>query len=155
MPFFQDLLPLLQGCEKLNLSLTLKGDSLTILVGPQPKKGSDAALLTPLVLTATAAQLDEGFAGALAAYSDERKSLAEQVEATNAVIASARNAQTDKAAKAISQANRGKGKTPAPADPEDADDDDDTQTDSASQTSAPAAAPAASEPPGTDLSSLI
>uniref|UniRef100_UPI003F4FDA35 PRTRC system protein E n=1 Tax=Caballeronia sp. LjRoot34 TaxID=3342325 RepID=UPI003F4FDA35 len=74
---FVSLEPLLRSCTKLTLSLQMKGDDVVVFVKPEGS-AKDAAMLQPLVLTASAAELDAGFADALAAYTGVRASLADQ-----------------------------------------------------------------------------
>ena len=155
---FVSLEPLLRSCTKLTLSLQMKGDDVVVFVKPEGS-AKDAAMLQPLVLTASAAELDAGFADALAAYTGVRASLADQVAATTAILEAAQTTQVSKATKALS----GKKVTPAAAvksssdnesDEDDADDkaegEQSTATTAATSTVAPAA-----EKSGTDLTSLF
>ena len=96
---FQSLKSLLAGG---NLTLSLTGnadDTITVLVVPK----GEGALAQPLVLTATAAELDNQFADCISSYASSRKSLAEQMEATAAVIAAAKQESATKAVKAITK----------------------------------------------------
>ncbi|KAI3602157.1 hypothetical protein D8I24_3458 (plasmid) [Cupriavidus necator H850] len=68
-------------------------------------KAADAALATPLALTASPVELDEGFAQAIALVSVSHRSLADQVEATASILNAATSAQSTKAQKALSKAN--------------------------------------------------
>ncbi|WP_321794601.1 PRTRC system protein E, partial [Caballeronia sp. J97] len=120
--------PLLRHCEKLTLSLQMKGDQMVVCVMPQGKS-KDAAMLHPLALTASAAELDAGFIDALAAYTGAHASLAEQVAATTAILEAAKTTQVSKATKSLG--GKGSSKPAAPvaasrssASSEDDDDDD-------------------------------
>ena len=96
---FQSLKSLLAGG---NLTLSLTGnadDTITVLVVPK----GEGALAQPLVLTATAAELDTQFADCISSYASSRKSLAEQMEATAAVLAAAKQDSSTKAVKAITK----------------------------------------------------
>ena len=88
-------------------------------------KGS---LAQPLALTATAAELDAQFAECVSSYVTARKSLTEQMEATAAVLAAAKQESAGKAVKAITKsatASTVKDKAaPTNSDPEDGEDDE-------------------------------
>jgi PRTRC genetic system protein E len=82
------------------LMLTAEGDRITVTVIPKPKSDSDcAALRTPLVITGTAEELDEGFASVLSGYVSAHKSLADQLAETQAVLDSAKKESAAKAVK--------------------------------------------------------
>ena len=152
---FVSLEPLLRSCTKLTLSLQMKGDDVVVFVKPEGS-ANDAAMLQPLVLTASAAELDAGFADALANYTGVRASLADQVAATTAILEAAQKTQVTKATKVLSG---GKAKTANAAAEVSSDDDehDDSAEGEQSTASIPAtssAAPAA-EKSGTDLTSLF
>ena len=108
---------------KSSISLSLTGnedDTITVVVVPK----GDGALAQPLVLTATAAELDEKFAEVVSSYGAARKSLADQVEATNAVLDAAKKESASKAVKAVTKASAAKtGKGSTPSDPDPVDDD--------------------------------
>lgn len=96
---FQSLQSLLAG-STLALSLTGNTDgTITALVVPK----GEGALAQPLVLTATAAELDAQFAECISTYVTSRKSLTEQMEATAAVLAAAKQESAKTAVKAISK----------------------------------------------------
>ena len=103
--------PLLRNCTKLTLSLQMKGDEMVVCVMPQGT-AKDAAMLQPLALTAPAAELDAGFADALAAYTGAHASLAEQVAATTAILEAAKTTQVSKATKTLA---KGSSKPASPA----------------------------------------
>lgn len=91
-------------------------DKMTVVVMPKTNSGdADPAMTMPLVLTATPTEFDEGFIDALTRYDAGRKSLAEQIEATDEVLKAARAAQAQKGAKAVSKAAHGKPAAVAPA----------------------------------------
>jgi PRTRC genetic system protein E len=91
------------------LSMTVSADAsegrMTVVVIPKGGAARDeAALATPLSLTATPEDFDTGFVAALTSYSDQRASLEEQVAATNEVLAAAKAASAQKGAAAVSKA---------------------------------------------------
>ena len=152
--------PLLRNCAKLTLSLQMKGDEMVVFVMPQGT-AKDAAMLQPLALTASAAELDAGFADALAAYAGAHASLAEQVAATTAILEAAKTTQVSKATKTLAKGGS-KPALPAPGrSSTDADnDDDDAGNDAEGQSTAPnasSAMEASTEPAstGTNLASLF
>lgn len=96
---FQSLQRLLAG-GTLAISLTGNADdTITVLVVPK----GEGALAQPLALTATAAELDAQFAECVSQYVTARKSLTEQMEATAAVLAAAKQESAGKAVKAITK----------------------------------------------------
>lgn len=149
---FQALEPLIRSAEKLVLTLTMDGDRIAVVV--IPSGGTDAALRQPLILKATAAELDEGFAAAVGSFSAARQSLGEQVQATNAILEAQQQTQVKKAQKALS-----KSVTPAAAQAtsaDDADDEGDGEGEAAtSASSTPSTEATEQKPAGTDLSSLL
>ncbi|KVK87862.1 hypothetical protein WJ47_12710 [Burkholderia ubonensis] len=148
---FQALESLIRSAEKLVLSLAMEGDRIVVVV--IPSGGKDAALRQPLILKATAAELDEGFAAAVRSFSAAHQSLGEQVQATNAILEAQQQTQVKKAQKALSTSS-----TPAAAQAATADDGDDGDGEGAAATSAastPSPAAAEQKPAGTDLSSLL
>ncbi|XUW93274.1 PRTRC system protein E (plasmid) [Burkholderia sp. M6-3] len=153
---FVELEPLLKSCGTLKLSIKAKGDAMVVFVMPEGE-AKDAALRQPLVMTASAADLDAGFAEHLATYTGAHASLSEQVAATTAILGEAQKAQVTKATKALS--TKGGRSVPPAAKPSPDADDADEEDDSAEAESAPetaaAPAPAASESSGTDLASLF
>lgn len=162
---FAALEPLLKSCGTLKLTLKMKGDEMVVFVMPEGE-AKDATLRQPLVMTASAAELDAGFVDHLTTYSGAHASLAEQVAATTAILGEAQKTQVTKATKALA----GKGSRaalPAPGNPpanaSDPDDDDSSESsDSDSESSARLAVETASAPApavpaasGTDLTSLF
>ncbi|CAN7777641.1 PRTRC system protein E [Cupriavidus necator] len=150
---FQELVALVAACDKVVLTLTMKGDAMAVVVAPVVSKAADAALATPLALTASPAELDEGFAQAIASVSVSRRSLAEQVEATASILSAATSAQSTKAQKALSKAN---GK-PAASSSDDADgaDGKDDNEEGEGKAAAPAPQTSSPEPSGTNLADLL
>ncbi len=150
---FQELVPLVAACDKVVLTLTMKGDAMAVVVAPVVSKAADAALATPLALTASPAELDEGFAQAIASVSISHRSLAEQVEATASILNAATSAQSTKAQKALSKANS----KPAASSSDDGDGADGTNDDEAGEGKAEPTAPQASSPApsGTNLADLL
>lgn len=147
---FQALEPLIRSAGKVTLSLAMDGDNVVVFLTPQG--GKDATLRQPLILKATAAELDEGFVAAVTSYSTAHKSLEEQVAATNAILDEQKATQVTKAQKALTKGSKvpAAGAASGPQD-EDDDNDDGTQP----TPSAPQASDAESKPAGTDLASLL
>ncbi|APA90631.1 PRTRC system protein E (plasmid) [Paraburkholderia sprentiae WSM5005] len=159
---FQQLEALVQASGKLQLTLKMDNDRMAVVVVPQGE-GKDAALRQPLVLTGTAAELDEGFAAAISSYSTAHASLSEQVAATTAILQEAEKNQASKAQKSLAKGGRA---VPAKAGPSatssgdegegEDDNDDDYTSPSASAAPAASASPASSgTSSGTDLLSLL
>lgn len=159
---FVALEPLLKSCGTLKLTLKMKGDDMVVFVMPEGET-KDASLRQPLVMTASAAELDAGFVEHLVTYNGAHASLAEQVEATATILAEAQKTQVTKATKALA----GKGgrivppaagkSIPDDGEAEDADDES-PETEAGSATVAtPANAPASDVPAstGTNLTSLF
>ena len=156
--------PLLRNCAKLTLSLQMKGDEMVVFVMPQGT-AKDAAMLQPLALTASAAELDAGFADALAAYAGAHASLAEQVAATTAILEAAKTTQVSKATKTLAKGSS-KPALPAPskssAESDGDDDDNDSDNDgsqeqgyASAQSSEPASVSSEPASTGTNLASLF
>ncbi len=122
---FQELNNMLVSLTSLTLSLAANPDNtITVTVTPKGAKVS-GALDTPLSLTGTAAELDEGFAGILTSYANKRQNLSEQLAATEAILEAAQKEAADKAKKSIAKPAN---KTSAPITDEEAgsgDEDDD------------------------------
>ncbi|MEX3935726.1 PRTRC system protein E [Paraburkholderia phymatum] len=152
---FQQLEALVRAAGKVVMTLQASGDQLSVFVVPQG--ASNPTLRQPLMLTATAAELDEGFANALLTYTGSHKSLEEQVAVTTAILDEAKKAQVGKAQQTLRGGSKKALSAPASnstaGDDEDADDDDAQASDSTPTESAPAAA--STEPKGTDLLSLL
>lgn len=148
---FTELAALVRASEKVVVTLTMQGDLMSVVVVPVIKNAADAALTTPLALSATPAELDEGFAQALAGVSAARQSLAEQAEATKSILEAAKSSQSSKATKALAKAA-------APSDASDSQDDSEDESkpqDGAggeASTKVESSAPASG---GTDLASLL
>lgn len=114
MTMFEELYALATGASlTLVLSADEKTGKLTINVIPKPRKDVDEPALTKaLSLTATPAEFDADFVGALKGYREARQSLAEQAEATREVLQAAKTASVKKAGEAMTKA--AKPATPAP-----------------------------------------
>lgn len=149
---FVELAALIQNGSKLTVTIFPGTEGrIKVCVAPTAEKGKEPALATPLTLTATPQELDEGFAGAIATYQASRTSLAAQIETTAAVINQATKSQSSKAVKALDKAAK---TSPTTARIRDADDEADSA--SAGITAEDAAStPAAQAASGTDLSTLI
>lgn len=147
--FFNSLNGLLANVSALNITLTSASDGqITVTVLPTPKKESAKALATPLQLTGTPEELDAEFANLIAQTTATRKSLAEQLEAAEAVLAAAQKEASDKAAKAVKKVgNGGKKVTPVSSLVEDNDGDGSNSDDVAAPVAevSPVVAPAAGE----------
>lgn len=153
---FQAMQTLLAACASITLSMVANGNgTITVTVIPKANKGGDenASLNTPLSLTGTAEELDAEFAGILAKYSDSHKSLAEQLEATEAILDAAKKEASTKATKAIKV-----GAKTASATPENSgtgengggEHDDDENPGGQTTDAASAAGPAAAKPEKSD-----
>ncbi|KUY96879.1 hypothetical protein WS50_15345 [Burkholderia territorii] len=142
---FQALEPLLRAAGKLVLSLTMDGDNVVVFL--TPTGGKDATLRQPLILKATAAELDEGFVAAISSFTAAHRSLGEQVAATNAILEAQQQTQATKAQKALAKAS-----TPPAAEGDVGDGVDEDGAGAAPPDVVPAAA---EKPAGTDLSSLL
>ncbi|TCG00977.1 hypothetical protein BZM26_09415 [Paraburkholderia strydomiana] len=157
---FVELEALLKSCGGLKLAMKMKGDAMVVVVMPEGD-AKDTALRQPLVMTATAAELDAGFAEHLATYTGAHASLAEQVAATTAILGEAQKAQVTKATKALSgKAGRSSPAAAKSSPDEDAEDDDSESSESdapaaANEGKADASAPAEPASSGTDLASLF
>ncbi|NIE81884.1 MULTISPECIES: PRTRC system protein E [unclassified Burkholderia] len=148
---FQALEPLLRSAEKLVLTLAMNGDQISVFL--VPAGGKDAMMRQPLILNGTAADLDEGFATAVASFTVAHCSLGEQVAATNAILEANQQTQATKAQKALS--NVSKPPTKNTSGDGDADVEED-ETEAGTAASSHDTTPAAGEKSaGTDLSSLI
>ncbi|KXS30418.1 MAG: Uncharacterized protein AWT59_3458 [Candidatus Gallionella acididurans] len=100
---FKALQPLLAGLTSLTVSLVANADD-TITVTVTPKGGKTGSTIdTPLSLTATAAELDEGFAEVLLGYTGKRQNLSDQLAATEAILEAAQKEATEKAKKSIAK----------------------------------------------------
>jgi PRTRC genetic system protein E len=148
---FTELAPLVRAADKVVLTLTMTGDAMTVVVMPVIKNAADAALTTPLSLTATPTELDAEFATTLTGVTDAHRSLAEQAEATKSILDAAKSTQSSKATKALAKAA-----TPSGGAADDGDDDAEeagsTAADAKVEAKADTAAPANT---GTDLASLL
>ncbi|AOK42507.1 TPA: PRTRC system protein E [Burkholderia vietnamiensis] len=146
---FQALEPLIRSAGKLTMTLVMDADNVVVFLTPQG--GKDATLRQPLILKATPAELDEGFAEAITSYSTAHKSLEEQVAVTNAILDAHKATQVTKAQKALKGP---KASTTAAASDADAGDDNEDGGDQPASSASPAPV-AESKPAGTDLLSLI
>lgn len=147
---FTELAALVRASEKVVVTLTMQGDTMSVVVVPVGKDAADAALSTPLALSATPAELDEGFAAAIAGVSAARQSLAEQVEATRSILEAAKTSQSTKATKALTKAAE-----PTASETSEEDDDDDKPEGSAGAQQTAKADDGAAKTAGTDLASLL
>jgi PRTRC genetic system protein E len=161
---FAAIEPLLRHCTKLMLSMQMKGDEMVVCVMPQGT-AKDAAMLQPLALTASAAELDAGFADALVAYTGAHASLAEQVAATTAILEAAKTTQVSKATKTLAKGSSkavpaASGRSSAESDDDDNDEgegNDNSQGQESAPVNSSATASASSAPAdtGTNLASLF
>ncbi|WP_199545287.1 PRTRC system protein E [Paraburkholderia kururiensis] len=155
---FEQLEAFVRETGKVTLTLKMAGDQMAVVMVP----GSDskeAAMRQPLVLTASPAELDEGFADALRTFQGAHRSLAEQVSATTEILQAAEKSQAGKVHKALSKGS--KPALPAPAPKADSNDEgDDDVADEGEGNGQPAAAvqvttSTASDAGQTDLLSLL
>ncbi|WP_434034765.1 PRTRC system protein E [Cupriavidus sp. a3] len=150
---FTELAPLVRASDKVVVTLSMQGDVMSVVVLPVIKNAADAALTSPLVLSATPAELDAEFASAVTSVSEAHRSLAEQAEATKSILDAAKSTQSSKATKALAKAA-----SPSASEASSASDDDneagDAEDGDAAQTEADAKAIAPASA-GTDLASLL
>jgi PRTRC genetic system protein E len=147
---FTELAPLVRATDKVVITLSMTGDAMSVVVMPVIKNAADAALTTPVSLTATPAELDAEFAVAITAVTDAHRSLAEQAEATKSILDAAKTTQSSKATKALAKA--ASPSSAAPSSDSDDDDDDVPAADTKVEAKADAGASASA---GTDLASLL
>lgn len=148
---FQQLEALVRETGKVTLMMKITGDQMSVVVVPCAD-AKEAALRQPLVLTATPAELDEGFVQALRSFEGAHRSLAEQVSATTEILQAAEKSQAGKAQKALSKGS--KPALPAPATNGDDSEDEDDHDDSSHAVSA-AAEPVAPADGKSDLFALL
>jgi PRTRC genetic system protein E len=156
---FQQLEAFVRETRKVTLTLKMAGDQMAVVLMPCGDS-KEAALRQPLILTATPAELDEGFAQALQTFEGSHRSLAEQVSATTAILKAAEQSQAGKAQKALSKDSK-----PAPSaqasTSDDSDEVEESEAGEGSTASASSAAGAANAEPAaagdgkTDLFSLL
>jgi PRTRC genetic system protein E len=155
---FVALEPLVKSYEKITLTLKMKGDEMMVFVMPQGA-AKEAAMLQPLALTATAAELDAAFVEHLATYTGAHASLAEQVAVTTAILEAAQKTQVSKATNTLGKGGRPALPAPSASSGSSDDSSDDAgERDEEDQQSTAVASPAAVEeaaPKGTDLTSLF
>ncbi|MEK6418042.1 MAG: PRTRC system protein E [Burkholderia gladioli] len=137
---FQQLEAFVRETGKVTLTIKMAGEQMSVVVVPCGDS-KEAALRQPLVLTATPAELDEGFVQALQSFEGAHRSLAEQVSATTEILQAAEKSQAGKAHKALSKGS--KAGLPAPASQPDGEGDD---ADAADDTSESGDVPAAGAP---------
>jgi len=142
MTMFEELYALATSATlTMTLSADEKSGRLTINVIPKPRKDvGEPALAQPLSLTATPQEFDAGFIEILRGYREDRRSLAQQAEATKEVIEAAKAASVKKASEATAKAKASPAKPPSSAKSADGDGRDDTPTPEPA-----AAAPAAAD----------
>jgi len=155
MSMFTELYQLALGAT---LTMTVSADEkqgkLTINVIPKPKAESgEAALSTPLTLTAAPEEFDADFVAALAGFRVAHTSLAQQALVTKELLDAAKNASAKKGTGAVARA-AAKTPTPLSKPPRAAQDDDeaDIEADEADVRSGdgevPASSAAAATPQG-------
>lgn len=112
---FKELFELVRASGPLTMAVSADAPrgTMTVVVIPKPADAKDEpALATPLSLTATPEEFDAEFTTVLAGYRTQRLSLAEQVAATNEVLAAAREASVQKGSKAATTATTATARTP-------------------------------------------
>lgn len=112
MTLFCELYAMAKTCS---LSMLVSADThtrkLTVHVLPKPRphataEAQEAALTQPLCLTATPEEFDRDFVAALRGYRECHHSLSEQAQATCELLKAAKDASAQKAATAVSKAQR-------------------------------------------------
>jgi len=104
---FKELFELARASGPLTMAVSADTPPGQITVVVIPKSGGakdEPALATPLSLTATPEEFDADFTTVLASYRGQRQSLAEQVAATNEVLAAAREESVQRGGKAATKA---------------------------------------------------
>ena len=104
---FKELFELVRASGPLTMAVSADAPrgTMTVVISPKPADAKDEpALAAPLSLTATPEEFDAEFTTVLAGYRTQRLSLAEQVAATNEVLAAAREASVQKGSKAATTA---------------------------------------------------
>lgn len=149
---FTELAPLVRATDKVVITLSMTGDAMSVVVMPVIKNAADAALTTPVSLTATPAELDAEFAEAITAVTDAHRSLAEQAEATKSILDAAKTTQSSKATKALAKAASPSNEGSSSESDEDDDDGDTPAADANAEAKADAGAPVTT---GTNLASLL
>jgi PRTRC genetic system protein E len=134
---FQALQPLLTTVASLTISMVENADgTITLTVIPiGVKKGSN--LDSQMSITATAAELDDGFTVHLASYTAKRETLANQLAATEATLEAMQKEAADKAKKSIAKPAK-KSSTPSSDNPEGSDDDENGDDDTGASCTASA-----------------
>jgi PRTRC genetic system protein E len=151
---FKAIEALVRSAGKLALTLKIDGDKMVVALVPQGDS-KEAVLRQPLILTATPAELDEGFVAAVESYSSAHSSLVEQVAATTAILQAAEKTQVTKAQTSLAKGGKGTAKPQATASEEGEREDDDESGESPATSPAPSQAAAEAKPAGTDLFALI
>lgn len=115
--FFKTIAGLLAGNTAVTVMVTGTAEEMTVTIIPKPAKVEPGreALNTPLSLTGSAEELDAGLPEILGKFSASRKSLAEQFDETDAVLAAAKKAAGEKAVKAVTSAAKPAAKAAASA----------------------------------------
>lgn len=104
---FKELFELARASGPLTVAVSADTPPGQMTVVVIPKSGGakdEPALATPLSLTATPEEFDADFTTVLASYRGQRQSLAEQVAATNEVLAAAREESVQRGSKAATKA---------------------------------------------------
>lgn len=153
---FQQLEAFVRETGKVTLTMKMAGDQMSVVVVPCGDS-KEATLRQPLMLTATPAELDEGFAQALQTFESAHRSLAEQVSATTEILQAAEKSQAGKAQKALSKGSKPALSAPASSndDSDDSDDSGDEAQTSGSIAAQPATEPVANADGKSDLFSLL
>ncbi|MBB3262364.1 PRTRC system protein E [Paraburkholderia sp. WP4_3_2] len=154
---FQQLEAFVRETGKVTLTMKMAGDQMSVVVVPCGDS-KESALRQPLVLTATPAELDEGFAQALQTFEGAHRSLAEQVSATTEILQAAEKSQAGKAQKALSKGAKPALPAPSGQTDDDADEADDAAGEETSSAANPAdagASPQAADDGKTDLFNLL
>ena len=157
---FQQFEAFVRETGKVTLTLKMAGEQMAVVVMPCGDS-KESALRQPLVLTATPAALDEGFADALRTFEGAHRSLAEQVSATTEILQAAEESQAGKAQKALSKGS--KPALPAPASTADDNGDEGDECEATDEgggkpeptTAASTSAPTSADAGQTDLLSLL
>lgn len=98
----KQILQLLATCASVNiLAVQTAEGKLSLTFIPKAKESGGPSMATPFNLTGTPDELEAGIASALDQINGSRETLAEQVEATNTVLAQAAKDAAEKGSKAL------------------------------------------------------
>jgi PRTRC genetic system protein E len=127
----KQILQIAKSCVSLNILAVATADGgLSLTFIPKLKDGADPLMATPVTLKGTPEELEEGLAAALDTIHSKRQTLAETVEAAQAVLAQATKDAAEKAtAKKAVKAKPATTSKPVTSDQSDNTEDEDEDSD--------------------------